>query len=279
MAKLFVIEENKVFKSVAEASRALGVDASNINKVLKGKRASAGGYHFVGFEQNSDIERARARYEEAIREKTKQKILTKAERKGRQTLIDAVHDRLVDINKRFRNAKKADLYKQDPILQRMMSHTDYFGANKLGGYDTSKSNLRTYTTEELNNLMNMLSQEQGEYAKSLYDNMSRHRNIATYALQFGITVPQAEKYFYIYPVLFELLNVAKQNTEYKASDPVIYAEIYDAIQGEAEPEDLLDFILDLKNVYTGNTSEALDNVLEKWSTKRNEWQERWEEVH
>ena len=109
--------------------------------------------------------------------------------------------------------------------------------------------------------------------------MSRHRNIATYALQFGITVPQAEKYFYIYPVLFELLNVAKQNTEYKTSDPVIYAEIYDAIQGEADPDDLLDFILDLKNVYTGNTSEALDNVLEKWSTKKEEWQERWEEVH
>lgn len=277
MAKLFVIEENKVFKSVAEASRALGVDASNINKVLKGKRASAGGYHFFGFEQNSDIERARARYEEAIREKTKQKILTKAERKGRQTLIDAVHDRLVDINKRFRNAKKADLYKQDPILQRMMSHTDYFGANKLSGYDTSKSNLRTYTTEELNNLMNMLSQEQGEYAKSLYDNMSRHRNIATYALQFGISVPQAEKYFYLYPVMFELFNVAKQNTEYKYAE--IYGEIYDAIQGEADPDDLLDFILDLKNVYTGNTSEALDNVLNKWSTKRKEWQERWEEVH
>ena len=125
--------------------------------------------------------------------------------------------------------------------------------------------------------MNMLSQEQGEYAKSLYDNMSRHRNIATYALQFGISVPQAEKYFYLYPVMFELFNVAKQNTEYKYAE--IYGEIYDAIQGEADPDDLLDFILDLKNVYTGNTSEALDNVLNKWSTKRKEWQERWEEVH
>lgn len=278
MAKVFVIEENKVFNSVAEAARALGVDASNINKVVKGKRASAGGYHFIGFEQNADIERARSRYEEALREKTKEKVLTKAERKARTNLIEKVHDRLVDVNKRFRNAKRADLYKLDPVLQKMMAHTDYFGTNKLGGYDTSKSNLRTYTTEELNNLLNMLSTEQGEYAKNIYDNMSKHRNIATYALQFGISVPQAERYYYIYPVLFELLNVAKQNTEYKISDPVIYAEIYDAIQGEADPEELLDFILDLKNTYNGNTSGDLDTVLDKWAEKRKEWQERWEEV-
>ena len=277
MAKIFVVEKNKVFDSVAKAARALGVDASNINKVVKGKRASAGGYHFFAFEQQADIERAQFKYREQTRAREKKKILTKAERKARANLIEKVHDRLVDINQKVRNARKEDLFKTDPVLQKMLSHADYYGYNRTGGYDTSKQNLRTFTSEELNNLLDILAKEQGDYARNLYDNMSKHRNIATYAIQFGITIPQAEKYYYLYPTLFELFNVAKQNTEYKYSD--IVGEVYDAIQGEAEPEELLDFILDLKNFYVGNTSEDLDSILEKWSESRERWQENWEAIH
>lgn len=277
MAKIFVIEKNKVYDSVSKAAKALGVDASNINKVVKGKRASAGGYHFFAFEQRKDLERAKEIYKEYTRAKEKKKVLTKAERKARNNLIDKVHDRLVDVNQKIRNARKENLFKADPVLQKMLSHADYYGYNRTGGFDTSKQNLRTFTTEELNNLLDLLARDQGEYAKSLYDNMSKTRNIASYALQFGITIPQAEQYYYIYPTLFELFTTAKQNTEYKYSD--IYGEIYDAIQGEADPDELLDFVLDLKNLYQGNTSEDLDTILEKWAEARGRWQENWEAIH
>ncbi|MBQ1297081.1 MAG: hypothetical protein IIY21_23755, partial [Clostridiales bacterium] len=243
----------------------------------RGKRASAGGYHFARFEQNADIERARTRVQEELREKERQKVQTKAERKSRAALIDNVHDLLVDTNRRARNARKEGIYNTDPVLQRMMSHTDYFGANKTGGYLTSKQHLRSFSNEELQNLASMIENEKGEYAKNVYDRMSRHRNIATYALQFGITVNEAEKYFKLYPILFELFNISKQNTEYRSSDPTIVSEIYESMQSGEDPDELLDFILDLKNFYTGSTTEDLDAIISSHAKQRDEWNE-WEEL-
>ena len=159
----------------------------------------------------------------------------------------------------------------------MMSHTDYFGANKTGGYLTSKQHLRSFSNEELQNLASMIENEKGEYAKNVYDRMSRHRNIATYALQFGITVNEAEKYFKLYPILFELFNISKQNTEYRSSDPTIVSEIYESMQSGEDPDELLDFILDLKNFYTGSTTEDLDAIISSHAKQRDEWNE-WEEL-
>lgn len=275
--RIMVLETGEVYDSIAAAARAVGVDKANAGNVVRGKRASAGGYHFARFETNADLERSKSRYQEQLREKQKQKVLTAAERKNRRTLVDSVHDLLVDVNKRARNAKKEGVYNTDPILQRMMSHADFFGMNKTGGYLTSKTHLREFSNEELQNLASMIERDKGEYAKNIYDRMSRHRNIATYAAQFGISIEQAKKYFNLYPVLFELFSVAKQNTEYNYND--ITGELYDAMQGEADPDELLDFILDLKNFYVGNTSEDLDAIMEKWAPERDRWQERWEEVN
>ena len=274
MPKIFVLETNKVFDSVAAAARSVGVDASNAAKVIKGKRGSAGGYHFIGFEQRSDLDRALEGYKEYIRTREKIKVLTKAERNQRRNLIDNVHDLLVDVNKRMRNAKKEGLFDTDPVLQKMTSYTDYYGMNKTGGYDTTKANLRTFTNQELQNLADMIERDKGQYAQDVYDRMSRHRNIATYAAQFGITVPEAKKYFNLYPVLFELFAAAKQGTEYNYNE--IEGELYDAMQGDATEDQLLDFILDLKSTYQGNTQQSLDDILQKWSKQRKQWQANFE---
>lgn len=274
--RIVVLETGKVYDSIAAAARAVGVDKANAGNVVRGKRASAGGYHFARFEQNSDIERSKARMQEQLREKQKTKILTKAESKNRRALIDSVHDLLVDTNKRARIAKKEGVYDTDPVLQKMMSHTDFFGANKTGGYITDRSHLRGFTNEELQNLASMIETDRGEYAKNIYDRMSRHRNIATYAAQFGISNEQAKKYFKLYPVLFELFAIAKQNTEYNYND--ITGELYDAMQSGAEPEDLLDFILELKNFYLGNTGEDLDAILEKYSENSGEFTDNWQVI-
>ena len=272
--KIYVLETNQVFDSIAAAARSVGVDASNAMKVIKGKRASAGGYHFAAMEQNANPELFRERIHEAVRERSKEKVLTKAERNQRKNLINEVHDLLVDVNQRTRNAKKEGLYNTDPVLQKMTSYADFVGMNKTGGYDASFKNLRTFSNEELQNIAAMIERDKGEYAKNIYDRMSRHRNIASYAAQFGISNAEATKYFNLYPVLFELFATAKQNTEYNYND--ITGELYDAMQGGAEADELLDFIMDLKTVYQGNTVNDLDAILDKWSTQRDKWQENWE---
>ena len=124
--RIVVLETGEVYDSIAAAARAVGVDKANAGNVVRGKRASAGGYHFARFEQNSDIERSKARMQEQLREKQKTKILTKAESKNRRALIDSVHDLLVDTNKRARIAKKEGVYNTDPVLQKMILSILFF---------------------------------------------------------------------------------------------------------------------------------------------------------
>lgn len=51
---IFIPGTNQTFKSTAAAAKALGIDAGNITKVLRGKRKTAGGYSF-GYVSNRTI--------------------------------------------------------------------------------------------------------------------------------------------------------------------------------------------------------------------------------
>lgn len=267
MAKIAVLELRQVFDSLAAAARAVGVDASNARKVLRGERQSAGGYHFAKVYVGSGIDTAINKVNHQTRRKAKRIILDRHHR----NLVDAVHDRLVDVNKRARNARKEGLLESDKTLQKMLSHTDFYGGNKTGGYQTSKTHLRQFSSDELKNLLEMLGKEQREYADNIYN--SKTRNLASYAAQFGISEQDAKKYYHIFPAIFELFKTAKQQ-ELFMYEMVITSEIYDAMQGDADPDDLLDYVLDLTNVYRGNRVEDLNSILNKWSSTRDVWQGR-----
>jgi predicted XRE-type DNA-binding protein len=55
---IFAVDLNTLevsrFESQSEASRELGVDKSNINNVIKGKRNTTGGYWFTNADENAD---------------------------------------------------------------------------------------------------------------------------------------------------------------------------------------------------------------------------------
>lgn len=44
--KILCVETGRIFNSISEASRILEIDVSNIEKCLKGKRKTCGGYHW-----------------------------------------------------------------------------------------------------------------------------------------------------------------------------------------------------------------------------------------
>lgn len=279
MAKIVILETNQVFDSISAAAKAVGVDPSNARKVVIGKRASAAGYHFAAIENKSGIDRARENVAKNILSKQKKRAVSKV----KQRLVNAVHDIFVDVNKRARNAAREDLLSKDPVLQKMLEHRDYWGMNKTGGYITDRQHLRKFSETELKNIIEMISREKQEYLDVYYS--SKNRNIASYARQFGISNKQMEKYWYILPTLYEMFGLAKQKSELKYRD--IKDEISDLMQaGEGLPEDLegedtediLDYIIDLKNFYQGNTKEALDDLLSRYSTTKKTWKKHFEEV-
>lgn len=279
MAKIVILETNQVFDSISAAAKAVGVDPSNARKVVIGKRASAAGYHFAAIENKAGIDRARENVAKNILSKQKKRVVSKV----KQRLVNAVHDIFVDVNKRARNAAREDLLSKDPVLQKMLEHRDYWGMNKTGGYITDRQHLRKFSETELKNIIEMISREKQEYLDVYYS--SKNRNIASYARQFGISNKQMEKYWYILPTLYEMFGLAKKKSELEYRD--IKDEISDLMQaGEGLPEDLedeetediLDYIIDLKNFYQGNTKEALDDLLSRYSTTKKTWKKRFEEV-
>lgn len=235
-----------IYASAAEAAKALKVDPSNISKVLRGVRPTAGGYSFV-----KTLERPTTA---AGRRKVKKQKET-AERKE---LVKAVHDRLKILNEKFRTAKKENVLETDKILQQQMSHADYFGRRKQGGYNIDISNLKKFSTDELQNLLTMLNREQKKYVRQQTKNQ-KAMSMARLAAIFGISEEQIKKYDYILPALFDLLQLAKFDEFFKYAD--IQAAIWNIMQNDIESEELEKYIDTIYDAYLGNRKSDLDNIL------------------
>ena len=235
-----------IYASAAEAATALKVDPSNISKVLRGVRPTAGGYSFT-----KTLERPTTA---AGRRTLKQKKET-AERKE---LVKAVHDRLKILNEKFRTAKKENFLETDKILQKQMAHSQYFGQTKTGGYNISIANLKKYSSDELQNLLIMLDREQKKYTRQ-QTQKQKATSMADIAAIFGISQPQIQEYDYILPALFDLLHLAKIDEFFRYSD--VQTAIWDVMQKDVDPEQLEKYIDTMYDAYLGNRSEDLDSIL------------------
>lgn len=235
-----------IYASAAEAAKALKVDPSNISKVLRGVRPTAGGYKFV-----KTLERPTTA---AGRRTVKQK----KESAERKELVQAVHDRLKILNEKFRTAKKENVLETDKILQKQMSHAAYFGQTKTGGYNISIANLKKYSSDELQNLLGMLDREQKKYTRQ-QTQKQKVESMADVAALFGISENQIKKYDYILPALFDLLHLAKIDEFFRYSE--IQAAIWDIMQKDVDPEQLEKYIDTIYESYLGNRTDDLDSIL------------------
>lgn len=238
--------KSTIYASAAEAAKALKVDPSNISKVLRGVRPTAGGYSFT-----KTLERPTTA---AGRRTVKQKKET-AERKE---LVKAVHDRLKILNEKFRTAKKENVLETDKILQKQMSHAAYFGQRKTGGYNIDISNLKKFSSDELENLLTMLNREEKKYVK-LATKKQKVESMADVAALFGISENQIKKYDYIFPALFDLIHLAKIDEFFRYSE--VQTAIWDIMQKDVDPEQLEKYIDTMYESYLGNRIDDLDSIL------------------
>lgn len=240
----------RIFATIAEAAEALNVDSSNIGKVLRGKRKAAGGYSFQRTEERPTTRAGR----KTVREKR--------ERSERKQLLQSVHDRLKELNVRYRNAKKEGVLVSDPVLSKMMSYSDYFGTTKTGGYNISAGNLRQYSTAELENLIKMLKRDERGYVR-LAERDEDIKNAAAIAATFGIPIKQVNEYESVLPALFDLLHLAKIENFFRYSE--VQVTLYQAMQAGASPEELQDFINQVNSAYLGNDTASLENIIYQMS--------------
>ena len=249
--KAYMEDNFQIFRTISEASKALNIDAANIRKVLVGERPKAGGLTFTYTLEKPKSSRIRKEIREAF---------IKDEHK---VAVSAVHDRLSELNQRYMNAKKAGTLESDPVLQKLMSHTDYFGEVRGGRYRVSAKHLSQFTTDELNNLLKILATEEHKYIDLFKKKSTTGHSKAALATIFGVSQKEMAEYDDLVPAMFELIRLGKEDEFFKYSE--LAEAIFSAVQDGMDEDVLADYMDAILKAYAGNDIMTYNNILEEMS--------------
>lgn len=242
---VYVPETDTTYKNTAEAARALGVDQSNISKVLRGNRKTAGGYHFEKTTAEEDEKRRlRKQIKEEIRKANK--IIKEARERKRENFIDEI------------------------------TELDDFGADVIGStgdnlIDDTSEVLDDMDKDELNKLLDKLKDKIEKAEKAIKKADDR---LQEYADVFGVSSSEMEKYEPMIPEINRTIDRAHDND--CGSD--VFDFIKEQIQREVDPDALQD-LLDKINNYFDNPEpgKTIYSVLGEWTFQK--WQGKsWEDV-
>lgn len=279
---ILAVEEGKIYASVKEAAQELGVDPSNLRAVLAGRRKTAGGYHFATTKPELSARTIAKKREKLHEQQIAQRISkqrSSSAKAERAKLISNVKDKLQAVNQMMKAAKKENLLEGNETLQKMLSHTSYYGQNKQGGYYTSTQYLSQYSNEELENLLTLIEKDQDEAIERDYyeQESNKGRSLASFATEWGITKKQAAEYRDLIPYLYDLVRKMQFNTSMKYS--YLLERVYTSMQ-QGIPHDQLEKVLAELTAIADQTSEkSVGDITRKYLNKKQValWQKMREE--
>ncbi len=244
---VYVPETDTTYSSIAEAARDLGIDASNISKVLAGRRRTAGGYHFervtssYEIDDVGDIGGSESPNTERI---NKVEMLRNVIRRANQIIEDA--------RKRKRYGFLEDVQELFDLLDSVLGST---GDNLIDVYSKVLDNM---TDEELDQLYD---RAQDLIAKAYEDLKKADDRLQGYADAFGVSSAEMEQYEDLIPEINATLARAHGNDD--ASN--LWYAIRDAIQAGVDPEDLRDLLKKANDFFDNpGRGDSLRDVIREW---------------
>ena len=281
MAKdlIFVPQTGIIYPSISAAAAALGVDASNIGKVLRGARKAAGGYQFsrvskevshgtleqiTEFTEASFTEKERKRFAQS---RAKTKARKAARDKARGQAARALQGTIQEANRLMQEYEKRGLSGVSTVIPEIENIQAMIGRNKKGGINASFKNLSKFNQKELEALKNALDAQLNR--KNFKNLEEQERKKQAVAAQLGISTEEMEDYSDLLPTLWNLLSLYKTVTG-KGSDP-IYDAVVHAMQNRITHDDLKQLLDDmtamhnryLEDGYEGNEA-AFDDELQQY---------------
>lgn len=243
---VYVPETDTTYSSIAEAARDLGIDASNISKVLAGRRRTAGGYHFERV--SSSAEEPDLDYGDiggaAEPDPDKKDKLRDLIRKANKIIEDA--------RQRKRYGFLEDVQELFDLLDSVLGST---GDNLIDVYSDALDNL---TDEELDQLF---ARADSLLAKALEDLKKADDRLQGYADAFGVSSAEMEQYESLIPEINATLSRAHGNDQ--ATN--LWTAVRDAIQSGVDPEDLRE-LLNKVNAFFDNPGrgDSLKDIIHEW---------------
>lgn len=260
--QIFVPQTGTIYPSAAAAASAIGVDASNVGKVIRGERKSAGGYNFVPVDPGvapttlrditealdtslSEKQKARQAQRRAAgfkRLSKEEQAAAKARARASRKAAKELSRSLVEANKLLKEYQKRGLDAISGVVPELEALKAIIGKNKRGGFQASQKELQKFSQEQLEALKRRIDKQLNR--KNFKDLEAQEKKKAAVAFQLGISSEELDNYANMLPTLWNVLHLANQ-IEGAGSDPV-YQEIMDAIQSGADPEQLQEILEEIQ---------------------------------
>ena len=251
-AQIYVPQTGTIYPSIAAASAALGVDASNIGKAVRGARKSAGGYNFVAVtadiapdtlrQINYAVEQSlspRQKQRQAKRRKQGFGRLSAEERaaaRSRAKAARALQGVLSETNKILEEYQKQGLAIVSTVVPELDKLQDIIGRNKRGFFNASAKNLAKFSEKEVNALIAAVQAQTNRRGFKDLDEMQKRKQSIAY--QFGLgSAAELEKYADALPTLWNILDLARRTQE-GGYDQSLYKAVSEVMQAGLDPETL-----------------------------------------
>lgn len=242
--QIYVPQTGIIYPSVSAAAKSLGVDASNIGKVLRGTRTQAGGYNFARVDPgvspqtlefiNAAIETeltpAKKRRQAQSRKATKQK---KAARdKARSKAARELQGSLKEANKLLQEYKKRGLDATSGIIPEIENLKRLVGINKKGGFNAGARNLAKFSQKQLDAIKSALDAQMNRKGFKNLEDAAKKKQATAY--QLGVSSEELDNYAEALPALWQILQLAKY-TQGKGYDRSLYDAVRKAMQRGTDP--------------------------------------------
>lgn len=243
MAKILNIDTGKVYSSITAAASAAGVDPSNVGKVLRGQRRSAGGYRFQKVQADSltasEVKEIRRTVEQAtpkrIQEQQQKQRASKEFR--RQAILNGIQEELRSANEIIQEYKSANVYSIGKKVSELVGAGEVIGIRKSGYISTDiekiKKKLAEADLKTIQSFREQIAKLTEEAQKSLNAAIQDKYDLAD---QLGLSRNQIENYMGLMPEFFALLDLG--DLEGRVSSEFIYRTVKTYLQNDTEKSDM-----------------------------------------
>lgn len=178
---IYIPELRRSFSTIAAAARAAGVDASNVGKVLRGQRRTAGGLHFE---------------------------MRWAREEGRGEALQALREQVNRANEMLQTAKIRKKFGFSAELQDLDKLRDVLGSTQKGAFTASPKKYTSYSVGEIEAITEKLGQRIKIAEKAL---KKLDDTIRDFAGMLGLSFREALTYEMIVPEFYRMLDIASKD--------------------------------------------------------------------
>lgn len=263
---IYDIFNGTLYDSVSSASKALGIDANNIRKVLNGKRPSAGGTIFIDAKTYTKrtLKNKAEKIYNSLTDTQMSKLAVQRGLNPQTALLQRQLQRLVkDANATLKELEKNRLTQFVPVANDIkIAYSQYLGLKTVTIVNERNEKVKMQLiNQDLKNIQNLSEVTLNAMVQSLeskinsksFNKVWASNEAERVAIFLGLNTAQIKHYRDIIPSLYEAL----QNTSYKTIDSdVIVATVQDMADNAKSPQYIIEY-LEKENAYQSLRKDVL----------------------